>query len=93
MFYMNLPVTDIAHIVSAFTIGDTTTALHRFAVILDPLSEQAQKYASLFEVFTGPIIRWRSLKTLPIQWLSHIPTVTVEFHLHPAQHSEVCYLL
>jgi UDP-glucose:glycoprotein glucosyltransferase len=36
--------------VSAFTMGDNTTALHRFVVILDPLSEQAQKYTSLFEV-------------------------------------------
>jgi UDP-glucose:glycoprotein glucosyltransferase len=36
--------------VSAFTVGDNTTALHRFVVILDPLSEQAQKYTSLFEV-------------------------------------------
>ena len=37
--------------ISAFTVGDNTTALHHFAVILDPLSEQAQKYTSLFEVF------------------------------------------
>jgi hypothetical protein len=39
--------------ISAFTIGDNTTALHHFAIILDPLSEQAQKYTSLFEVFTN----------------------------------------
>jgi UDP-glucose:glycoprotein glucosyltransferase len=38
--------------ISAFTVGDNSTALHYFAVILDPLSEQAQKYTSLFEVFT-----------------------------------------
>jgi UDP-glucose:glycoprotein glucosyltransferase len=50
------PITDILHTTSAFTIGDSATALHRFAVILDPLSEQAQKYTSLFEVFTGSII-------------------------------------
>ena len=37
---------------STFTIGDDTTTLHHFAAILDPLSEQAQKYTSLFEVFT-----------------------------------------
>ena len=36
--------------ISAFTMGDNSTALHRFVVILDPLSEQAQKYTSLFEV-------------------------------------------
>ncbi|KAH8978341.1 UDP-glucose:glycoprotein glucosyltransferase-domain-containing protein [Lactarius akahatsu] len=56
---------------TAFTIGDNTTALHRFVVILDPLSEQAQKYTSLFE------------------WLSNIPTVTVEFHLQPPEYSEL----
>jgi UDP-glucose:glycoprotein glucosyltransferase len=37
--------------ISAFTLGDNATALHRFVVILDPLSEQAQKFTSLFEVF------------------------------------------
>jgi UDP-glucose:glycoprotein glucosyltransferase len=56
---------------TAFTIGDNTTALHHFAVILDPLSEQAQRYTSLFE------------------WLSHIPTVTVEFHLQPPEYLEL----
>jgi len=56
---------------TAFTIGDNTTALHYFAIILDPLSEQAQKYTSLFE------------------WLSHIPTVTVEFHLQPPEYIEL----
>ncbi|KAF8268079.1 UDP-glucose:Glycoprotein glucosyltransferase-domain-containing protein [Lactarius quietus] len=34
---------------TAFTVGDNTTALHRFVAILDPLSEQTQKYTSLFE--------------------------------------------
>lgn len=57
MFSTICPFTELLYISSAFSIGDTTTALHRFAVILDPLSEQAQKYTSLFEVFTGPIIR------------------------------------
>ncbi|KAH9162492.1 UDP-glucose:glycoprotein glucosyltransferase-domain-containing protein [Lactarius sanguifluus] len=47
---------------TAFTIGDNTTALHRFV---------AQKYTSLFE------------------WLSNIPTVTVEFHLQPPEYSEL----
>ncbi|KAI0266194.1 UDP-glucose:glycoprotein glucosyltransferase-domain-containing protein [Gloeopeniophorella convolvens] len=56
---------------TAFTIGDNTTSLHRFAVILDPLSEQAQRYTSLFK------------------WLSHIPTVSVEFHLLPAVYTEL----
>lgn len=42
--------------ISTFTIGDNTSALHHFAVILDPLSEQAQKYTSLFEVFTDLMI-------------------------------------
>jgi UDP-glucose:glycoprotein glucosyltransferase len=36
--------------ISAFTMGDNSTALHRFVLILDPLSEQAQKYTSLCEV-------------------------------------------
>ena len=36
--------------ISAFTMGDNSTALHRFVVIVDPLSEQTQKYTSLFEV-------------------------------------------
>jgi UDP-glucose:glycoprotein glucosyltransferase len=40
--------------ISSFTIGDNVTALHHFAIILDPLSEQAQRYTSLFEVFAGP---------------------------------------
>ena len=93
MFSTICPSAEVLHISSAFSIGDTTTALHRFAVILDPLSEQAQKYTSLFEVFTGLIIRRRSLRTLPIQWLSHIPTVTIEFHLQPSQYAEVRYLL
>jgi UDP-glucose:glycoprotein glucosyltransferase len=53
---MNQSVIDVAYTVRAFTVGDETTALHRFAVVLDPLSEQAQKYTSLFEVFTSSII-------------------------------------
>ena len=57
MFSTICPFTELFLISSAFSIGDTATALHRFAVILDPLSEQAQKYTSLFEVFTGHIIR------------------------------------
>jgi hypothetical protein len=40
--------------------------LHHFAVILDPLSEQAQRYTSLFEVFISPMTSYRSLRTLPI---------------------------
>jgi len=40
----------IPSIISELTIDDNETALHRFAVILDPLSEAAQKYTSLFEV-------------------------------------------
>lgn len=80
-------------ILSAFSIGDMTTALHRFAVILDPLSEQAQKYTSLFEVCTGPVTRRRSPRTLPIQWLSHFSTVAIEFHLQPSQYAEVRNLL
>lgn len=36
--------------ISAFTVGDNSTALHRFVVVVDPLSEQAQRYTSLFEV-------------------------------------------
>lgn len=31
-------------------MGDSETALHRFAVVLDPLSEHAQRWVSLFEV-------------------------------------------
>lgn len=31
-------------------MGDRKTALHQFAVILDPLSEHAQRWVSLFEV-------------------------------------------
>jgi hypothetical protein len=41
--------------ISSFTIGDNVTALLHFAVILDPLSEQAQRYTSLFEVFRVPM--------------------------------------
>jgi hypothetical protein len=36
--------------ISAFTVGDNTTTLHRFVAILDPLSEHEQKCTSLFEV-------------------------------------------
>ena len=35
---------------SAFSIGDNTTALYHFGVLVDPLSEVAQKWSSLFEV-------------------------------------------
>ncbi|KAI9511020.1 UDP-glucose:glycoprotein glucosyltransferase-domain-containing protein [Russula earlei] len=56
---------------TAFTVGNNASALHHFAVILDPLSDQAQRYTSLFE------------------WLSHIPTVTVEFHLQPPEYLEL----
>ena len=38
--------------ISAFTMGDNSTALHRFVVILNPLCEQTQKYTILFEVRT-----------------------------------------
>ncbi|THH10819.1 hypothetical protein EW146_g8252 [Bondarzewia mesenterica] len=34
---------------SGFEMGDNSTALYRFVVVLDPLSEQAQRYTSLFE--------------------------------------------
>ncbi|KAN0126165.1 glycosyltransferase family 24 protein [Lactarius tabidus] len=34
---------------TAFTVSDNTTALHRFVVIFDPLSDQAQIFTSLFE--------------------------------------------
>jgi hypothetical protein len=51
---------------SSFTIGNNVTALHHFAVILDPLSEQAQRYTSLFEVLISPMTSYRSLRTLPI---------------------------
>ncbi|KAI0063832.1 hypothetical protein BV25DRAFT_1801498 [Artomyces pyxidatus] len=34
---------------TSFEIGNRSTALHHFAVILDPLSEHAQRYTSLFE--------------------------------------------
>ena len=37
-------------ITSSFTIGDNSTALYHFGVIVDPLSESAQKWTSLFEV-------------------------------------------
>ncbi len=36
----------------AFSIGDNTTALYHFGVLVDPLSEAAQKWSSLFEVST-----------------------------------------
>ncbi|KZT24849.1 glycosyltransferase family 24 protein [Neolentinus lepideus HHB14362 ss-1] len=32
-----------------FEVGDAATALHQFGVVLDPLSEAAQKWSSLFE--------------------------------------------
>ena len=35
---------------SGFSIGDNSTAIYHFGVLLDPLSEVAQKYTSLFEV-------------------------------------------
>ncbi|TFK82573.1 glycosyltransferase family 24 protein [Polyporus arcularius HHB13444] len=34
---------------TAFSIGDNTTALYHFGVLVDPLSEAAQKWSSLFE--------------------------------------------
>ncbi|KAI0042052.1 glycosyltransferase family 24 protein [Auriscalpium vulgare] len=34
---------------TTFSIGDRQEAIHRFVVVLDPLSEQAQRYTSLFE--------------------------------------------
>ena len=57
--------------ISAFTIGDNTSALHHFAVILDPLSEQAQRYTSLFEVFTELTIPLRLLRSKSIVAFSH----------------------
>ncbi|KAH9024388.1 UDP-glucose:glycoprotein glucosyltransferase-domain-containing protein [Lactarius pseudohatsudake] len=41
-----------SHTRFAFTIGDNTTALHRFVVILDPLSEQAQNIQWLSNIPT-----------------------------------------
>ena len=35
---------------SGFSIGDNNTAIYHFGVLLDPLSEAAQKFTSLFEV-------------------------------------------
>ena len=34
----------------SFSIGDNTTALYHFGVLVDPISEAAQKWTSLFEV-------------------------------------------
>ena len=41
---------------SGFDFGKTSTALYQFAVVLDPLSEQAQRYTSLFEVTIHQIL-------------------------------------
>lgn len=35
---------------SAFNIGDNNTALYHFGVVIDPLSEAAQRWSSLMEV-------------------------------------------
>lgn len=35
------------HILSRFTFGESSTAIFNFGVILDPLSESAQKWSSL----------------------------------------------
>ncbi|EJU02273.1 hypothetical protein DACRYDRAFT_116003 [Dacryopinax primogenitus] len=40
---------DITKGYSYFTIGDETSAIHRFGVILDPLTEQAQRWSGLLK--------------------------------------------
>lgn len=38
------------HCDSGFTLGDNTTAFYHFGIIVDPLSEAAQKWSSLMQV-------------------------------------------
>jgi hypothetical protein len=39
-------------VLRSFEVGDNSTALYHVAVILDPLSETAQRWSSLLEVRT-----------------------------------------
>lgn len=40
----------VGHCDSGFTLGDNTTAFYNFGIIVDPLSEAAQKWSSLMQV-------------------------------------------
>ena len=71
-----------------FEFGDNSTALLHFALLLDPLSEAAQKYSSLIEVSVP-----RHIYILPdlmhAQWALNDPTVFVELHINPPRYKDV----
>ena len=73
---------------SAFEFGDNTTALYQVGVLLDPLSETAQKWSPLMEV-SNRLTQHMELFLMSIQWLRTLPDVFVDLHINPAQYTEV----
>lgn len=65
--------------------------MYHFGLVLDPLSENAQKWSSLLDVSTVEVLNGQVFSTdVPhSQWLSSIPGVFIEVRLNPAALSEV----
>src|SRR5438477_8930889 len=84
-----LPLRQSYFLSRAFELGNESTALYHVAILLDPISEAAQKWSSLVKVRTSATSHSFS-STNSVKWLSNIPEVYIKCYLNPPKYKEVC---